>query len=58
MKTPIMQVWSTGLKTTFGHYERPFDGKLNLKNLYNPADILHIYFICQGRGPVIAMAPS
>lgn len=53
-----MHVWSTGLKTMFGHYELPLNGKLNLKHLHDPAEILHVYFISQGRGPVIAVAPS
>lgn len=53
-----MHVWSTGLKTVFGHYEFPFKEKINFKHLNNPADILHICFISQGRGPVIAVAPS
>lgn len=53
-----MHVWSAGLKTAFGHYELPLNGKLNLKHLYYPADILHIYFVSQGTSPVIAVAPS
>lgn len=38
-------VWSTGLKIALSHYELPFNGKVNLKCLDNPADILHICFI-------------
>lgn len=34
---------STGLKNTLGHYKPLFNGKVNLKCLDNPVDIVYIY---------------